>query len=464
MIRSLWTELRRSTARWAGVIVLGVSLAFLYTVYGKGAMWTSSAAWTAQWTALAIWTRFLLVLTWPAAVGIGAVLGLRDRRSGMTELLSMTPRPAAHRLATTAGALGISLATGYLALIVIGGVQVVANDGMFRLTGLPIALVGAVALVAGGWFGMGVARCRPSALTPPLLTGVTFVVSMALYVAANAAAIGGTESVPNRIVLLSPAFGQLLNPWQTVAGRVSLGQLGWLLGLAGTGFLLVSATRWRARLVATLPMIVGLTIGLTLLPTDPNRTFTTDRVAAELTCADNVCLTRLHQPLLDTVKGPGRSALAKLSRLPNAPTRVEEVTTGAGGFEKPQRSASSLLINFDDLGPRDRVGAGLESALLRGAGTPTCTAFNTRGSSPSMATMHRESAARYIAGAWLADGPEPVGPYGSGSEIAALIGPAWNTLHGVPYAEQLTRVAALRTAGLTCTGDLLDILTTGGHR
>ncbi|MBW8820860.1 MAG: hypothetical protein JF598_22260, partial [Streptomyces sp.] len=107
--RVLRIELRRSVAPWAGVVVLVPALAFLYLLDDT---WRSgTTAWTAQWTPLAMKTRSLLFYLWPLTIGLGALQGLRDHRSKMSELLTSTPRPARHRAATLAVATAITLAS-----------------------------------------------------------------------------------------------------------------------------------------------------------------------------------------------------------------------------------------------------------------------------------------------------------------------------------------------------------------
>ncbi|MDX3127853.1 hypothetical protein PV414_41470, partial [Streptomyces scabiei] len=160
--RVLRTELRRSVAPWAGAVTLISSLAFLYLL--SGPWWKGTAMWTAQWTSMALWTRSLLILLWPLAMALGALQGLRDHRSKMTELLTSTPRPARHRAATTAGASAITLVSAFTLLILQGAVQVAGNTSYTHPGWLPISLVAGLSLVAGFFLGMGVGRSLPSPL------------------------------------------------------------------------------------------------------------------------------------------------------------------------------------------------------------------------------------------------------------------------------------------------------------
>lgn len=164
-IRVLGIELRRSVAPWAGAVVFTSALAFLYLV--DASWWRGTMAWTAQWTSLAMWTRSLMFYLWPLAVGLGALQGLRDHRSKMSELLTSTPRPARHRAATLAGTTAITLASAFALLVLVGAVQVLARTEYTHLGWLPISLVGALFLVAGAVLGMGPGGpCRPRSPRP----------------------------------------------------------------------------------------------------------------------------------------------------------------------------------------------------------------------------------------------------------------------------------------------------------
>ncbi|NED27187.1 hypothetical protein G3I37_20185, partial [Streptomyces anulatus] len=110
-LRVLRTELLRSAAPAAGLTVLVGGFAFLHGIDGN--WWGTSVDWTEQWTSLALWTRGLLAYLWPLVAGIGALYGLRDHRSRMTELLAATPRPGWQRAATPAAAVALALAAGF---------------------------------------------------------------------------------------------------------------------------------------------------------------------------------------------------------------------------------------------------------------------------------------------------------------------------------------------------------------
>ncbi len=271
--RVLRTELKRSVAPWAGAVVLTSALAFLYLLDAE--WWRGTTAWTAQWTSLALWTRTLLFYLWPLAVGLGALQGLRDHRSKMSELLTTTSRPAWHRAATLAGTMAITLASAFALLVLVGGVQVLANAEYTHLGWLPISLVGALSLVAGAVLGMGAGRALPSVLTPPLLAigafAFTALMQMSLGRTQTDTATGIPSTEPNRVSLLSPAVEEVRDALVTLSASVHVGQTIWLLGLAATGFALLVAANPRTRLLALTPVLAGAAVALLVLPSDPRR-------------------------------------------------------------------------------------------------------------------------------------------------------------------------------------------------
>ncbi|MER5226882.1 hypothetical protein [Streptomyces flaveus] len=454
--RILRIELRRSTAPWAGLLVLLVALAFLHLL--SGPWWKGPEMWTAQWTSTARWERFLLAFLWPLATGAGAVQGLRDHRSGMRELLATAPRPGWQRAAKTAGASALTLAVAYLLVFLVGAVQVIAGDGYFHLAWLPILAVGVLGLVAGAWLGMGIGRTVPSALTPPVLAVTSLVATVSLVVVMDAAAEG---AVPNRVALLSPALPEVNDVFVTVAGRVSLGQALWLLGVAATGFLLLAAAQRRARLLALLPLALGAAVALPILPSDPARAFVVDAGATAPVCSGRVCVTEVSRTRLATLAGPGEDALRLLAKLPGAPGSVREATGAWPPRTRQSRTADVVPVDFDAPGFRgDVAGEELTRSLLTGAGTPPCVdeegEYGPR--------YVRERAARNVAAAWFLGELRPHHSAYLRDEIDVLARPAWNALRALPADEQRARITALRAAALSCDGDLLDVLAGKGAR
>jgi hypothetical protein len=414
--RILRIELGRSVAPWAGGLFLVAALAFLHLV--NGPWWKGDEAWTAQWTSTAWWERFALAFLWPLVVGAGAVQGLRDHRSGMRELLATTPRPAWHRAAKAAGASALALTAAYLLLFLVGAVQVIGNDGYFHVGWVPIVAVGVLGVVAGALLGMGVARLVPSALTPPVLAVAALAVTV--YVAViDARADGGSGpegALANRITLLAPALPPMRDVFLTVAGRVNLGQAVWLLGLAGTGFLLLTAATRRSRLLALLPVVLGAAVALPVLPYDPAGNHVPDSAATAPVCEGRVCVTKLHSTRLAALAGPGREALRLLAVLPDAPVSVHE----SPGTAKPVPDGA-VPVDLDAWEIRGATGEELTRSLLAGAGTAACSEYDTR-----------ELAARTVAAAWFLGDLEPLHSH----RMDPLSGPAWNALRALPAGEQ----------------------------
>jgi hypothetical protein len=452
-VRVLRIELRRSVAPWAGVVVLTSALAFLYLL--SGPWWKGTALWTAQWTSMALWTRSLLVILWPLAVGFGALQGLRDHRSKMSELLTSTPRPAWHRAAMLAGTTAITLVSAFALLVLQGAVQVLADAEYTHLGWLPISLVGALALVAGAVLGMGVGRALPSPLTPPALAVGAFVVTNLLRQWTSDSAVP-TASVPNRVSLLSPGVAEVRDVFLTLSASVHLGQTLWLLGMAATGFALLAATTPRARLLALTPVLAGAALALLVLPSDPRRTYVVDDDAAAPVCDGPVCVAKAHQARLADLAAPGRKALRLLHDAlgDQAPVSVRETTVIRALGTTPERSPRSVLVDFDDGTIATAKGEELTRALLAQGMAPTCSPRSDNESG----TLG-EIAAQSIAAGWVLGDLRPLGgTVHSSRDQLDLARPAWKRLKELPRAEQVSRISAMHAAALSCKGDLLATL------
>ncbi|MFI1730088.1 hypothetical protein ACH40E_12795 [Streptomyces acidicola] len=462
--RVLRIELRRSVAPWAGALVLGTSLAFLYLV--NAAWWNGTTAWTAQWTSMALWTRALLFYLWPLAVGLGALQGLRDHRSKMSELLTTTPRPAWHRAAALAGTTAVTLASAFALLVLVGGVQVLAHPDYTHLGWLPISLVGALFLVAGAVLGMGAGRALPSVLTPPALAMGAFVFTALLN-----STLGRTQTTtaegfditePNQVSLLSPAVGEVRNVLVTLSASVHVGQTIWLLGMAATGFALLVAATPRTRLIALTPVLAGAALALLVLPSDPRRMYVVDKAAAEPVCDGPVCVTRTHQARLADLAGPGKDALRLLHGAlgGQAPVSVREDTAVLPDGSTPQWSRETVLLDFDDDIVAAAKGEELTRALIAKGMVPGCTPVG-------WTSVGGDLYAQTVAAGWvLGDLKALPGtlPAGLRREVDAETRPVWKELKALPRAEQLSRINAMRAAALSCEGDAFEALNGGASR
>lgn len=462
--RVLRTELKRSVAPWAGAVVLTSALAFLYLV--SGAWWRGTTAWTAQWTSLALWTRGLLFYLWPMAVGLGALQGLRDRRSKMSELLATTSRPAWHRAATLAGTTAITLASAFALLVLVGAVQVLTHTDYQHLGWLPVSLVGALFLVAGAVLGMGAGRALPSVLTPPLLAMCAFVftvlMQMSLGRTETDTAAGVTNTEPNRVSLLSPGVEEVRDGLVTLSASVHVGQTIWLLGMAATGFALLVAATPRARLVALAPVLAGAAIALLVLPSDPRRMYVVDEAAAELVCDGPVCVTKTQQARLAELAGPGKEALRLLHGAlgDQAPVSVRENAAVLPKGSTPRWSRTTVLLDFDDDIIATATGEELTRALVAKGMVPGCTPVG-------WTSVGGDLYAQTVAAGWvLGDLRSLPGTLSAGlrREVDAETRTAWKRLKALPRADQLARINAMRAAGHSCKGDAFDALTGGASR
>ncbi|MEV4598393.1 hypothetical protein AB0K15_13385 [Amycolatopsis sp. NPDC049253] len=434
----LRTEARRTIAPWLVFVLLAVGLGFFFLF--SGPWWKNASAWDLQWTPSILWSRYLLSLLWPIIVCGAALQGMRDRRSGMEELLATTPLPVARRTAKIGLVIGLSAVAGYLVIVAVGLGQVIANDGMFTFTWVLPLLVGVASVVAGAAVGLAVGRLLPHPLTAPAAGVVALVVGVFLQVGGvRGSAV--QQTVPNRIALLSPAGGQPYSAFVDPVVSVSVGQLCWLLGLAATGFLVLAVRRW----FAVLPALVGLAVAIPIFPATVTDNFVDNPSAAAPVCEGSVCVTTLHADWLSTVSGPGKDALALLAKLPSAPTRVVETTTPENIAHGPG-DPSALVVRRDDSELRDVSGRDLEYELL--ATAPFC-------SGPPTATK-----ARYIIAAWLLGDPgDPPHAGVYGSWLTTPMHDVGAQLRALPAAEQLARVSAAYQAQQTCSGDPYALLT-----
>ncbi|MFI9007396.1 hypothetical protein ACIGNX_09230 [Actinosynnema sp. NPDC053489] len=432
-------ELRRSTALVLGALTALVLLGLL--VWGPSTK--NSTAWTRQWTTMAEWTRFMLVLAWPLVLGGGAVQGLRDRRSGVAELFGSTPRPRAHRVGRTFGAVAAALVAGYAVVLAVGAVQVASSTDYTHLGWLPVALVGAVALVAAAGLGMGLGALVPSPLTPPLLAVAGFAVMTV-----------GLEPEA-RWALLLPPLPMPVSAYASVPWSVNAVQLVWFAGVAATGFALAAL---RRRWPALLPALVAGAVAVPLLPASA---VTRDEAAAELVCAERLCLTRAHEHERATLAGPAREALRLLAKLPAPPTSVREVAAAVrGNPERGPEPTDAVWVNLDDFTYFRReppTAEQLTAYLVAGAGTRTCYADRIP------REVGREVAARTVMTAFLTGRVEPLPSFRLwlGEEIDALTDRAWQHLRALPEAEQAARVQSAREVQAACAGDALTTLTGG---
>ncbi|MFJ1793249.1 hypothetical protein [Kitasatospora griseola] len=452
--RVLRTELRRSAAPWAGLLVLGGSAAVLFLI--DGIWWRGTAGWTAQWTSMAMWTRWLLAFWWPLSVGVGALYGLRDARSGTAELFGTVPKPAWRRAALPAGAMAGVLVAGFGLVVAAGAVQVALGDTGYRPLGwVPISLVAALALAAAAVFGMGVARAVPSVLTPPAL------VVLALVTVAVLLRFGGDDAMPrpiaapNRLSLFSPVTVDPREALFTLSGSVHFGQTLWLLGLAATGFaLLVAATR-RDRLLSLVPVLVGAALALGVLPGDARGTYVVDPAAARPVCDGPVCVTTMDRHRLPELSVRGAEALRILHDVlgDRAPRAIREESEPRALGDLRRLDAGTVLVDFDEREFTRASGRDLTRALVAQGLVPTCYARTDREGG-----LVEDAAAQSVAASWALGESAlvPVETPGAGQYDRQAwddARAAWTAFAATPPAEQRARIAAVHDAALSCSTD-----------
>ncbi|MBP0453140.1 hypothetical protein J5Y04_26875 [Kitasatospora sp. RG8] len=449
--RVLRIELKRSVAPWAGVVVLGGSLAVFCLI--DGMWWRGTAGWTAQWTTMAMWTRYLLAFWWPLVVGMGAVYGLRESRSRTAELLATTPLPAWRRAALPTGAIALALASGFGLLILVGGVQVALGRTTYTALGwLPISLVAALALVAGAVFGMGVARALPSVLTPPALV-VLFLMMTGLLLRQGSDGEVPAGIAPNRLAQLSPTVVEPREMLLTLSGRVHLGQTLWLLGLLATGFVLFSAVTRRARLLGVVPVLVGAALALLVLPAAARDTYVVDKAAAALVCDGPVCVTQANRSRLPELALRSTEALRVLRGVlgDQAPNTVREDTRLRALGGDRELSGDVVLVDFDERLFAEAKGEALTRALISQGLAPNCHGYSDREGGGS-----DDVALQSIAVSWalhdsqlrpLQDRDTDVYSEKTWADADA----AWQKLSAVSAAEQRSRIVQLRAGALSCS-------------
>jgi hypothetical protein len=438
--RILGIELRRSSAAVIGALIAALGMAGLWVLV----LSDQGELWDAQWTMLAAFQRIMLVVLWPLALGSGAWNARRDRRCGMEELLGTTSLPAWRRMLPTAIALALCLVLGYVLTLAAGAVRVAVSTTYLPADWLPIAAVGALALVAAGWLGMGLGRLVPSAYTPPVLVVGGFIVLLLPVQLAK-------SSTPGAATLLAPNLSENFEEFTTIAGSVSLAQSLWFTGLAGSGLLLALATRHRTAVVAAVPALLGLGLAMPLLGAAPASGLQSDRGAMAEVCTHDggpkVCVTKAHEQGLTSLTGPARRALTLLAKLPDAPTSVHEVTDERSG---PQPAGQAWLHSDTYVTGRGWAADSEDELVVRilaGAGTRPCepVAYGPRA----------------VAGAWLYGRYPAPGQDLLPGEDSDARDAAWRRLRALPDEEQVRRIAAVRAAELSCRGDV-DAALTGG--
>ncbi|MGA5300070.1 hypothetical protein ACPCHT_09095 [Nucisporomicrobium flavum] len=453
MIRLFLVELRRSNAPAMGVLIAAVSMA---------ALATDQQAWKLQWIRLAIEQAGALPIVVPLAMGGGAMLGRRERRTGADEVMASTARPRWQRITLPAAALAVTLIVAYLLPFALGGVVVSRFTDYASVRTLLVPLTDAPLLFGSAWLGYAAGRSWSSRLVPPVLAAASMAGQLRLSLLKPAE--GRLTWLDSLLLVVAPPSYD----WETVTGNAMLGRLALGVGMVAAGFLLAAATRWSTRATAVAVLAVALSAAAYLPGAGQDGAYgrySVDRAAQRLVCSDGtpqVCVTAVHSRALGEATTQARRALELLARLPGAPQRAVEwraATTndyyGAVFFPEPDSvpvPAGTVTFDIDEVTGRPEPH--LVENLIWGAGAPRhhCPPENDD-----------DAVAKAAAGAWLM-GTDHI-PADSWPLVQALDTRVHDTvqkLRTVPAGEQVRRVAALRDAATACRPGLLPVLT-GTH-
>ncbi|MDP9793476.1 hypothetical protein J2S43_001988 [Catenuloplanes nepalensis] len=443
-IRLTLLELRRTWLPWLVAAMLFAS----WTMTSDG----MDPRWPGLVNATVLGHRAALALLWPLALTIGVWIGRRDGAAGTAELVDVTPRRPRSRLALRAALLGTGLAAVYLAALAETIGLAVLDADTYWPSGWPWSLLtGALGIAAAGLLGLALGRRLPSLWTVPLTLVLSSALIFALEIVTRDRRAGALALLPSYLPDDGTAGEFLRISAATVAGQTI-----WFVALGAAGFLfyaLPSRHRPAALLPGAAVLAAGLAGALLVLPPAARAT-TVDAGATALVCAEGtprVCVTRAYEKTLPELTGPAREALAALSRLPDAPSALiqDEHAFGVKTIQDP--ATVRVRLTVDGTGALVTGGPTLVEDLLDGAGTLRCEDYTTQRADT------RQRAARAVAAFWLLHRTEPPPSYMDDERVATA--QAWDALHALPEAEQVTRVVALREAGLQCRADLFEILT-----
>ncbi|ALG12297.1 ABC transporter permease [Kibdelosporangium phytohabitans] len=437
-MRALKIELRRSAALWAGFLTLLIAFGVFYGLPGP---WHKGPdAWTEGWTSLAIWQRWLLNMLWPLALGAGAWQGRRDRRAEVDELMVTMPKTAVQRAVPPVAALCLSMVGAYLVIFLVGAAQVLGNASYFHADWLPVTIVGMLSLVAAVLIGMGIGHALPYLLTAPILAVLAFAATTLALVGgpSSGSVIEGTVS--HQFALMTPVINNPNNPFLAVADGVTAVQGLWFLGLAVTGFGLLTFAGRRAQVLALVPAVAAGVLTYFLLPSRDG-VFKQDETASALVCADSgprVCVSRLHQDKLGEYVGPAQEALTKLAKLPGGPTSAVEARTGPFKTDSLPPSGDTAYFVISDFGFTKHV----KQTILAGPERVRCD--------NGITGYDRSEAKRAVVASWLNGEPKPVSPRELTEGATEIAGKLWDEVRAMPADQQPARIAALRAEARDC--------------
>lgn len=440
-------ELRRSTALWAGLLVLvsGTGMLVLIT--------SESSSWTANSTSAVLELRLPLAYVWALVVGLAVLQGMRDSRAKVTELFTATSRPGWVRLGTLASAVAGVVAVA-CALLCAGLVATVAFGGGFVSIGfVPLMVTVVLALASSVLLGLAVGRFLPHPLTVPVALVATFMVATS---AGRALEVQSPGDEISRLALLTPVLDPPDSDLVTTSTSVDLGQIVWFTGLGVTAFLLLVARTHLGRLASLVPAGLAVVLALSIMPVKYSEVLVADSIAGKLVCDGEVCLSQVHAVSLPVVAPVGRDVLAKLSVLPDAPSEVREDTSAMAHLTVPKRDRGIVYLQSQGFPrPLSMTGDQLRLELLAGAGVAGCAGPNTFDTSGGVV---RYVTAGYFNGELAELASEPL--MWNNTRLRTEIDETWRQFRGQSAQEQLNRVVRARQMLLACEESerVLDVL------
>ena len=446
--RVLGLELRRSAALWAGLAVAPAALTVAQAGNGMAVVIGDQ--------------RQALILMMPLATAVGAWQARRDRRSGTSDLLGTSPRPAWHRYAHTAAALGIGVVVAYALILVVAAVFAARVGAHYPVDYWVKSMIVTAWLTAAVLLGAAIGRAISWVVTPPL-AALSMLVGLTAIALFTDTEVGPGPHPGTWLLPPAPSYDSYITLLTPEAARA---QLVWAISCAAAAGLLYVATRWLP-LVALGVAGAGLVAAMTLLPEYLHQGVQMDETAVVPVCTPEepvVCALRVHPLVLDDLLGPGGEALTALSeRLPNPPNRVEEAYYSWTGYPdpwmpEPARDVVSAEIYTDGSGRLALTPTETLWSVALGAGTAACP-------NVPQEMWDRDATARVVAAAWvLQETPPEPDPDGYFNWIPPpnVTRPAYEALLGLPEDVQYAQVAAYRDSALACTGeDRLALLLDG---
>ncbi|WP_406004735.1 hypothetical protein OG440_37825 [Streptomyces sp. NBC_00637] len=432
MNRILAIELRRSAALGAALVIAAAGTLVLHATAGR---------WSGGWMALVMTQREYLAVLSPLAMAAGAWQSYREHRANVAELFAGTPRPRPQRIVPILVTTGLTVLAAYLLTLLAAAPRIADTARYLPPAAGAVVAVGLIAMIASVWLGLAVGRLIPALATAPALAVTGFVL---LVLAPHTLPDGGVTAA------FSPAMGMsMFSDYDTVDGEVSLAQALWTAAVAAAGVVLLAVRHRRSAFAALVPLALGATATLLVVPTgDAYARGTLDPAAQELVCthdAPRVCVSRAHEGLLPEVTPKARHALELLSNTSLVTAHEDTTTFSPPTAPRPRADTALMRITVDRHGRLAHPGR-LEPAMLTAVftGPPGCA---------DTWNFQVATAAAY----WLLDREPATGPEGLESddpEAAKL----WRQLKTLPPAEAGARVRAVYQAARTCQ-DTTDLLT-----